>query len=167
MWNPAAVDQAGSRPGGRLAVPILWRLSCRFHVSLPHRLLSPAVRSSDRVIKYLSQGSVDNGSVRGTMVIRPYGHSVCECMQAEMDPRITACAAQNAYFPLTHPAVLPSREAEQVEGLSPELAVVTHAGGKQLEDLRAAAQPEPLCHIPRAIKDGAANGPCLTLERLA
>ncbi len=76
----------------------------------------------------------DNGPVRGTMVIRPYGYSIWERMQAEMDARIKACGAQNAYFPLFIPQSYLQREAEHVEGFSPELAVVTHAGGKQLEE---------------------------------
>ncbi len=76
----------------------------------------------------------DNGPVRGTMVIRPYGYSIWERMQAEMDARIKACGAQNAYFPLLIPQSYLHREAEHVEGFSPELAVVTHAGGKQLEE---------------------------------
>ena len=76
----------------------------------------------------------DNGPVRGTMVIRPYGYSIWERMQSEMDARIKACGAQNAYFPLFIPQSYLQREAEHVEGFSPELAVVTHAGGKQLEE---------------------------------
>jgi prolyl-tRNA synthetase len=55
-------------------------------------------------------------------------------MQAEMDARIKATGAQNAYFPLFIPESYLRREAEHVEGFSPELAVVTHGGGKQLEE---------------------------------
>lgn len=76
----------------------------------------------------------DNGPVRGTMVIRPYGWAIWERMQAEMDRRIKAAGAKNAYFPLFIPESYLRREAEHVEGFSPELAVVTHAGGKQLEE---------------------------------
>src|ERR1700712_1675897 len=76
----------------------------------------------------------DNGPVRGTMVIRPYGYSIWERMVAEMDLRIKKAGAQNAYFPLFIPESYLKREAEHVEGFSPELAVVTHAGGKQLEE---------------------------------
>src|SRR5262245_57740412 len=76
----------------------------------------------------------DNGPVRGTMVIRPYGYALWERIQAEMDARIKACGAQNAYFPLFIPESYLRREAEHVEGFSPELAVVTHAGGKQLAE---------------------------------
>ncbi len=76
----------------------------------------------------------DNGPVRGTMVIRPYAYALWERMQAELDRRIKAAGAENAYFPLLIPESYLRREAEHVEGFSPELAVVTHAGGKELEE---------------------------------
>jgi prolyl-tRNA synthetase len=76
----------------------------------------------------------DNGPVRGTMVIRPAGYAIWERMQAEMDARIKAAGAENAYFPLFIPESYLRREADHVEGFSPELAVVTHAGGKQLAE---------------------------------
>ena len=76
----------------------------------------------------------DNGPVGGTYVIRPYGYGLWERMQREMDDRIKACGAENASFPLFIPESYLTREAEHVEGFSPELAVVTHAGGKQLEE---------------------------------
>jgi len=76
----------------------------------------------------------DNGPVRGTMVIRPYGYGLWERMQAEVDARIKDAGAENAYFPLFIPESYLTREAEHVEGFSPELAVVTHAGGKELEE---------------------------------
>jgi prolyl-tRNA synthetase len=76
----------------------------------------------------------DNGPVRGTMVIRPIGYAIWEHIQAEMDARIKEAGAANAYFPLFIPESYMHREAEHVEGFSPELAVVTHAGGKQLAE---------------------------------
>jgi prolyl-tRNA synthetase len=76
----------------------------------------------------------DNGPVRGTMVIRPTGWAIWERMQSEMDARIKAAGAQNAYFPLFIPESYLRREAEHVEGFSPELAVVTHGGGEQLAE---------------------------------
>lgn len=76
----------------------------------------------------------DNGPVRGTMVIRPTGYALWERMQREVDDRIKAVGGRNAYFPLFIPESYLKREAEHVEGFSPELAVVTHAGGKQLEE---------------------------------
>ncbi|MEO6121524.1 MAG: proline--tRNA ligase [Acidimicrobiales bacterium] len=76
----------------------------------------------------------DNGPVRGTMVIRPYGYAIWERLQAELDRRIKDCGASNAYFPLFIPESYLRKEAEHVEGFSPELAVVTHGGGKELEE---------------------------------
>ncbi|MFG2663033.1 proline--tRNA ligase [Streptomyces sp. NPDC048387] len=76
----------------------------------------------------------DNGPVRGTMVIRPYGYGLWERMQQEMDARIKDAGAQNAYFPLFIPQSYLTREAEHVEGFAPELAVVTHGGGKELDE---------------------------------
>ncbi|MET9533565.1 proline--tRNA ligase [Streptomyces sp. NPDC006649] len=76
----------------------------------------------------------DNGPVRGTMVIRPYGYGLWERMQQELDARIKAAGAQNAYFPLFIPQSYLTREAEHVEGFAPELALVTHAGGRELEE---------------------------------
>jgi len=76
----------------------------------------------------------DNGPVRGTMVIRPYGYAIWERMQREIDERIKRAGAQNAYFPLFIPESYLAREAEHVEGFSPELAVVTHAGGEELAE---------------------------------
>jgi prolyl-tRNA synthetase len=76
----------------------------------------------------------ETGPVRGTMVVRPYGYSIWERMQREVDDRIKAAGAQNVSFPLFIPESYLKREAEHVEGFSPELAVVTHAGGKELDE---------------------------------
>lgn len=76
----------------------------------------------------------DNGPVRGTMVIRPYGYSLWERVQAEIDARIKLAGAENVYLPLFIPESYLKREAQHVEGFSPELAVVTHAGGKELAE---------------------------------
>jgi prolyl-tRNA synthetase len=77
---------------------------------------------------------VDRGPVRGTMVIRPYGYRIWELLQADLDRRIKETGHENAYFPLLIPASYLRREAEHVEGFAPELAVVTHAGGKELDE---------------------------------
>ena len=76
----------------------------------------------------------DNGPVRGTMVIRPYGYALWERMQAEVDQRIKAAGADNAYFPLFIPESYLNRESDHVEGFSPELAVVTRGGGRELAE---------------------------------
>ena len=77
---------------------------------------------------------VDRGPVRGTMVIRPYGYRMWELLQGDIDRRIKETGHVNAYFPLLIPESYLQREAEHVEGFAPELAVVTHAGGKELEE---------------------------------
>jgi len=76
----------------------------------------------------------ENGPARGSMVIRPTGYALWERIQRELDDRIKAAGAANAYFPLLIPESYMRREAEHVEGFSPELAVVTIGGGKQLEE---------------------------------
>jgi prolyl-tRNA synthetase len=68
------------------------------------------------------------------MVIRPYGYRLWELIQSDLDRRIKETGHQNAYFPLLIPQSYLQREAEHVEGFAPELAVVTHAGGKPLEE---------------------------------
>lgn len=76
----------------------------------------------------------ENGPARGSMIIRPEGYALWERMQRELDERIKAAGAANAYFPLLIPESYLHREAQHVEGFSPELAVVTIGGGKQLEE---------------------------------
>jgi len=76
----------------------------------------------------------ENGPAAGTMVIRPWGYGIWELFQAELDRRIKEAGAENAYFPLLIPESFLRLEAEHVEGFSPELAVVTHGGGKELDE---------------------------------
>jgi prolyl-tRNA synthetase len=76
----------------------------------------------------------DNGPSSGTMVIRPWGYGIWELMQAELDRRIKEAGAENAYFPLFIPESFLKLEAEHVEGFAPELAIVTHGGGKELDE---------------------------------
>jgi prolyl-tRNA synthetase len=77
---------------------------------------------------------VDLGPVRGTMVIRPYGYALWENIQRELDAMFKATGHENLYFPMLIPMSYFQREAQHVEGFSPELAVVTHAGGVELEE---------------------------------
>jgi len=76
----------------------------------------------------------DRAPVKGAMVIRPYGYRIWELLQAELDRRFKETGHVNAYFPLFIPMSYLQREARHVEGFSPELAVVTHAGGSELEE---------------------------------
>ena len=76
----------------------------------------------------------DYAPVKGTMVIRPYGYSIWEGIQSFLDKRFKETGHKNAYFPLFIPQSFIQKEAEHVEGFAPELATVTHAGGKELEE---------------------------------
>ena len=76
----------------------------------------------------------DYAPVRGCMVIRPNGYGIWERMQRQLDDMFKATGHQNAYFPLLIPQSFLSKEAEHVEGFAPETAVVTHGGGKLLEE---------------------------------
>lgn len=77
---------------------------------------------------------VDLGPVRGAFVIRPYGYALWENIQRELDAMFKATGHENLYFPMLIPMSYFQREAKHVEGFSPELAVVTHAGGQELEE---------------------------------
>lgn len=75
-----------------------------------------------------------NSEVRGCMIIKPYGYELWEAIRNGLDTRFKKTGVQNAYFPLFIPESYLRREAEHVEGFSPELAVVTVAGGEQLAE---------------------------------
>ena len=76
----------------------------------------------------------DYSPVRGCMVIRPLGYGIWERMQRALDDMFKATGHVNAYFPLFIPESFLSKEAQHVEGVAPECAVVTHGGGKALEE---------------------------------
>jgi prolyl-tRNA synthetase len=79
-------------------------------------------------------GLAENSPVRGAMVIKPYGYAIWEAIQRELDDRIKATGHENVYFPLLMPASVLDQESELVDGFAPEVAVVTEAGGKELEE---------------------------------
>ncbi len=72
--------------------------------------------------------------VRGCPIVRPYGYELWEGIKNSLDRRFKATGVQNAYFPLFIPMSYLQKEAEHVEGFSPELAIVTIGGGKTLEE---------------------------------
>lgn len=76
----------------------------------------------------------ENSLARGTQVIRPYGYAIWEAIQAGVDRRIKQTGHENLYFPLLIPYSLLEKEKQHVEGFSPQVAVVTHAGGAKLEE---------------------------------
>jgi len=76
----------------------------------------------------------DYAPVKGCMVIKPYGYELWENVKAGLDRRFKATGHVNAYFPLFIPLSFIQKEAEHVEGFSPELTIVTIGGGKELEE---------------------------------
>ncbi|NQV16247.1 proline--tRNA ligase [bacterium] len=76
----------------------------------------------------------DYGPVKGTMVIRPYGYAIWENFQSILNQMFKDTGHVNAYFPLFIPEHFMHKEAEHIEGFAPEVAVVTHGGGKKLEE---------------------------------
>jgi prolyl-tRNA synthetase len=76
----------------------------------------------------------DYAPVKGCMVIKPYGFTLWEHIKEGLDRRFKATGHVNAYFPLLIPLEFIQRESKHVAGFSPELAVVTHGGGKELEE---------------------------------
>lgn len=76
----------------------------------------------------------DYSPVKGCMVIRPNGYSIWEKMQKVLDSKFKETGHRNAYFPMFIPESFIRKEAQHVEGFAPELAVVTMAGGKKLEE---------------------------------
>lgn len=76
----------------------------------------------------------ENSPVKGCMIIKPYGYALWEKTQRILDDKFKTTGVQNAYFPMLIPERLLKREEKHVEGFAPEVAVVTHAGGKKLEE---------------------------------
>lgn len=76
----------------------------------------------------------DYSPVKGCMVIRPNGYALWESMQSHLDRMFKETGHENAYFPLLIPESFLQKEAEHVEGFAPECAVVTHGGGRELEE---------------------------------
>ncbi len=101
-------------------------------------LLEQEDRESDRAKWYtqtIQQTELaDYAPVKGCMVIRPYGYALWENIQRALDKMIKDTGHQNAYFPLFIPESFLNKEKEHVEGFAPECAVVTHGGGKKLEE---------------------------------
>lgn len=76
----------------------------------------------------------EHGPSKGSIIIRPYGYAIWESIQKDLDTKLKALGAENAYFPLFIPISFLEKEKDHVEGFSPELAVVTHGGGEKLAE---------------------------------
>ena len=79
-------------------------------------------------------GMAEHGLAKGMMVIKPHGYAVWEHIQRALDDRFKATGHENVYFPMLFPESLLHKEAEHVEGFSPQVAVVTHGGGQKLDE---------------------------------
>ncbi len=79
-------------------------------------------------------GLAESSEVRGCGIIKPYGYTIWELIKDELSKRIADTGAENVYFPMFVPIAHLEAEADHVEGFSPELAVVTHAGGEELTE---------------------------------
>jgi prolyl-tRNA synthetase len=77
---------------------------------------------------------VDHAPVKGSMIVRPYGTAIWESIVKVLDKKIKDTGHQNCLFPLLIPLSFIQKEAKHVEGFAPELAIVTKAGGKDLEE---------------------------------
>lgn len=98
-------------------------------------LTSPTVDFSEWYNEIVYRADLaDQSPVRGCIIVKPYGYELWENLKSALDKRFKATGHQNAYFPLFIPESYLKREAEHVEGFSPELAVVTIGGGKELEE---------------------------------
>ncbi len=77
---------------------------------------------------------IDYASVKGCMIIRPYGYAIWELIQNQMDARFKATGHENVYMPMFIPESLLQKEKDHVEGFAPEVAWVTHGGSEELEE---------------------------------
>ena len=73
-------------------------------------------------------------SLKGCMIIRPYGYAIWELLQRQLDDRFKETGVENVYMPMFIPESLLQKEKDHVEGFAPEVAWVTHGGEKKLED---------------------------------
>ena len=102
---------------------------------MAERITSRSESYADWYVDIVIQAKLaDYSPVKGSMVIRPRGYALWERIQRGLDDMFKATGHTNAYFPLLIPESFIKREAEHVEGFAPELAVVTHGGGEELEE---------------------------------
>ncbi|HCC35682.1 MAG TPA: proline--tRNA ligase [Ruminococcaceae bacterium] len=101
----------------------------------------------------------DYSSVRGCMILRPYGYAIWENVQADLDRRFKACGHENVMMPLFIPESLLQKEKDHVEGFAPEVAWITHGGGEKLTE-RMCVRPtsetlfcEHYAHVVQSYRD--------------
>ncbi|MEJ7839338.1 MAG: proline--tRNA ligase [Thermomicrobiales bacterium] len=98
-------------------------------------LIDPATNFDQWYVDVVRKADLaDDAPVRGCKVVKPYGYALWENIQSRLDSRFKATGVENAYFPMLIPKSMLEREADHIEGFTPEVAWVTHAGGKELEE---------------------------------
>lgn len=101
----------------------------------PGHLISPETNFDQWYVDVIRMSELaDDAPVRGMKVVRPYGYAIWEAITARLDRRFKATGIENAYFPLLIPKSMLEREADHIEGFSPEVAWVTIGGDKVLEE---------------------------------
>ena len=121
------------------------------------KITSPAADFSRWYLDVIREAELaDTAPVRGCMIIRPYGYAIWENMKASLDRRFKETGHSNAYFPLFIPQSFITKESEHVEGFAPELAIVTHGGGKELEEPLAV---RPTCSRVRSMASSSSLPP--------
>lgn len=98
-------------------------------------LIDPSENFDQWYVDVIQQAELaDDAPVRGMKVVRPYGYAIWEAIQAGLDRRFKATGVENAYFPLLIPRSMLAREADHIQGFTPEVAWVTRGGDKELEE---------------------------------
>ena len=90
---------------------------------------------------------IDYSSVKGCMIIRPYGYAVWELMKNDLDARFKATGHENIYMPMFIPESLLQKEKDHVEGFAPEVAWVTHGGSEPLTERYVYVRHRKLCFV--------------------
>ncbi|HYJ12690.1 MAG TPA: proline--tRNA ligase [Thermomicrobiales bacterium] len=99
------------------------------------QLIDPGENFDQWYVDVVQQAELaDDAPVRGMKVVRPYGYRIWELIQQSLDGRFKRVDIENAYFPMLIPKSMLEKEAEHIEGFSPEVAWVTRGGDKELEE---------------------------------
>lgn len=105
------------------------------HQAFVEHLIDPNENFDQWYVEVVQQAELaDDAPIRGMKVVRPYGYRIWELIQQTLDARFKQVGVENAYFPLLIPKSMLEKEAEHVEGFTPEVAWVTRGGDKDLEE---------------------------------
>ena len=120
------------------------------HQAFVEHLVDPNENFDQWYVDVVQQAELaDDAPIRGMKVVRPYGYRIWELIRQTLDARFKQTGVENAYFPLLIPKSMLEREAEHVEGFTPEVAWVTKGGDKDLEEPLAIRPSSEaiICHM--------------------